>query len=128
MAVTLRTDRRVIEDARPKILEEIHMTDTIDRMARAMRDADAIWAARKYPEMNSDQVRNLVEQAGIYQGYQCMAGAALEILRDPSDAMLAAGEVAVPKTSRSSLANGGGASGIDLRRIWTAMVGQALKE
>jgi len=62
----------------------------VEKVARALRDADAVWAARAYPEKSAEDIQRIVAEAATEMGYESMARAAIEALMEPGAEMLAA--------------------------------------
>lgn len=66
-------------------------TEMVKRVARALRDADAIWAARKYADYPPEEIQRLIRESADECGYDELAYAAIEAMRQPTDAMQVAG-------------------------------------
>lgn len=62
------------------------MSETmVTRVARALRDADAIWAARKFADLAPEEIRRMVDEAGDECGYEEMAVAAIKEIEKAGD-------------------------------------------
>lgn len=55
--------------------------DMVERVARALREADIIWGSRRYPEKSVKEIRDLVEDASDDLGYEGLARAAIEAMQ-----------------------------------------------
>ena len=56
----------------------------LEKVARALRDADAVWAARAYPEKSAEDIQRIVAEAATEMGYESMAFAAVKALLEPT--------------------------------------------
>jgi hypothetical protein len=45
----------------------------VECVARALRDADAIWAARKYADLPPEEVQRMISEASDEYGYEELA-------------------------------------------------------
>lgn len=64
------------------------MTDTsmIERVARVIRERDVEWHVAQNPSVDPDKIRRAAEH-DLDGNYECLARAAIEAMREPTDLM-----------------------------------------
>jgi hypothetical protein len=92
------------------------MSEMIERVEKAMREADVMSTARRYPDRPIDEIRALAAECSL--DYAVMARAAIEAMREPTEQMCDEGA----KEHRW------GYGAYDAEVTWKHMITAALKE
>jgi hypothetical protein len=66
------------------------MTTMIEQVARAIQEADVRWYSERFPTVTPEAIRSIAEDE-FSGNYNALARAAIEAMRQPTDAMLVAG-------------------------------------